>query len=76
MWPRAFVYILDFKFIQNFDTKRGNALSWEILSLNHCALFIIDGCYNPWARHFTVHFSLLMGAIILGQGTSLCTFHY
>ena len=44
MWPRAFVYILDSNFrvvfVQNFDTKRGNALSWEILSLNQCALFI------------------------------------
>ena len=39
-----FVYILDSNFrivfAKNFDTKRGNALSWEIFSLNHCALFI------------------------------------
>ena len=27
-------------FVQNFDTKRENALSWEILSLNYCGLFI------------------------------------
>ena len=44
MWPRAFVYILDSNFrvifVQTFDTKRGNALSWEILSVSHCALFI------------------------------------
>ena len=26
-------------FVQIFYTKRGNALSWEILSLNPCALF-------------------------------------
>ena len=40
MWPRALVYILDSNFrvvfVQNFDTKRGNALSWEIRSMCVC----------------------------------------
>ena len=40
MWPRAFVYILDSNFRVVSDTERGNALSWEILSVNHCAVCI------------------------------------
>ena len=63
MWPRAFVNILDLAIFELFSFK--TLIQREEMH-----------CLGRYFHSITVHFSLLMGAIILGQGTSLCTFHY